>query len=94
MKELKDVIASRILKSGDVIVVVEIYKPEEDGGDFRCGYSISYSEIERSGYAIGVDSVQALQLTMAKINAQLVSLGEKLGKPIFWLDMPGTGFVV
>lgn len=92
MKELKDVVASRILKSGDVVVVVEIYKPEEDGEDFRCGYSISYSEIEKSGSAMGIDSVQALRLAMAKIDSQLVYLGEKLGKPIFWLDMPSTGF--
>jgi len=93
MKELKEIIASRILKSGDVIVNVEIYKPEEDGGDFRCRYLIYYGEIEKTGYAIGVDSVQALQLAMAKINAQLVYFGEESGNPIFWLDMPGTGFV-
>ncbi|GHD73885.1 hypothetical protein GCM10007164_23640 [Luteimonas padinae] len=94
MSEVKDPIAQRTLKAGDSAIVVTIGKPEEDEGDYRCWYSLDTGQNRKQSYAIGADSLQALQLAMIKINADLLALGEELGVPVTWLDdTPGGGFV-
>ncbi|MCD9033204.1 hypothetical protein LDO32_15870 [Luteimonas sp. Y-2-2-4F] len=95
MHEIKEPIAQRTLKSGDAIIVVTIDKPEEDEGDYRCRYLLDAGQKKKLSYAIGVDSVQALQLAMKKINADLLAIGKEIGTPVTWLDgTPGdNGFV-
>ncbi|WP_152540873.1 DUF6968 family protein [Luteimonas huabeiensis] len=94
MHEIKEPIAQRTLKSGDFIITVNIDKPEADELDYRCWYSINIGQRKKISYAIGIDSVQALQLAMKKINADLLAIGKETGAPITWLDeAPGeNGF--
>lgn len=95
MTEIKEPIAQRILRAGDVMIVVTIAKPEEDEGDYRCPYSLNIGKKIKLSYAMGMDSVQALQLAMKKINADLIAVGNELGTPVSWLDdNPGeNGFL-
>ncbi|BBJ96002.1 DUF6968 family protein [Xanthomonas campestris] len=94
MKENQEHILKRTLKAGSRTIVVTINKPSEEGEDFRCQYTIDDGESRRLSYAMGMDSVQAMQLAMKKIIIDLLALGEKIGNPINWLeDGPeGSGF--
>ncbi|QBH01525.1 DUF6968 family protein [Xanthomonas oryzae] len=94
MNENQEHVLKRTLKAGSTIVIVTINKPSEDGGDFRCQYTIDDGESRRVSYAMGMDSVQAMQLAMKKIGVDLISLGKKIGNPINWLedDSEGSGF--
>lgn len=96
MSEIKGPIARRELKYGDDVIVVTIDKPEEDEADFRCRYLLDSGNKRRLSYAMGVDSVQALQLAMKKINSDLLAIGKETGVPVTWLDgAPGeNGFSV
>jgi hypothetical protein len=96
--EVSESIAERKLVMGAVEVIVTIGKPQpfDDDEDYFCPYSIEYAEQKKVSYAGGMDAVQALQLTMKKIGADLANLAKTQGVPITWLpDAPGdTGFSV
>jgi hypothetical protein len=95
MIEPNEVIAQRALHAGGIKLLVSIAKPIQDEEDFRCRYSLVGDEgIQKTGYAIGMDAVQALQLAMKKIKVDLASIEEKIGMPFSWLDdEPGvSGF--
>ena len=89
-------IAVRKLSSGDDEIVVTIGKPElfEDGNDYQCPYTIDYLNKVKCGHASGVDAVQAIQLAMISIGAELKFLSTKYDNPISWFkDVLGdTGF--
>lgn len=95
MSDMQVPIARRTLAAGSTVVVAKIMRPQEDEGDYRCRYVLEAGQDKKLGYAIGIDGVQALQLAMAKINADLLAMSEALGAPITWLDSaPGdSGFV-
>lgn len=94
--EVAEPIACRLLKCGQETLFVKIGMPQpfEDGDDFYCPYCIEAAGQTTCSYAAGMDSVQALQLAMKKIGAELRYLAEKRGSPISWVDdTPGdTGF--
>ena len=94
--EIGESIAERTLVMGAEEVVVTIGKPRpfDDGEDYFCPYSIEYAGQKKVSYAGGMDAVQALQLTMKKIGADLSHLAKTQGVLIAWLpDSPGdTGF--
>lgn len=94
--EIGEPIAERMLVIGTEEIVVIIGKPQpfDDGEDYFCPYSIEHTEQKKVSYAGGMDAVQALQLAMKKIGADLAHLAKTRGVPIAWLpDMPGdTGF--
>lgn len=94
MTEIKDWIARRVLTAGNNEIVVYMFKPEEDGGDFRCRYLIEMVDKKKEGYAIGMDSFQALQLAMQRIGVDLVSIEMQISTTVTWLDdTPGeNGF--
>ena len=96
IRELGEPIADRKLAMGTNEVVVTIGKPQpfDDNEDYYCPYSIEYAGQKKVSYAGGMDAVQALQLTMKKIGADLAYLAKTQGVPIAWLpDTPDdTGF--
>lgn len=81
---------------GEETILVTIGKPEpvEGEGDYCCRYKIEGAGKKKTSYAIGLDAVQALQLTMKKIGVDLEAHARKRGIPVSWLgDTPGkTGF--
>lgn len=85
-----------VMDGRDVLVVIGRPQQVGNGSDFRCRYSIRYMEHERVSHAYGLDAVQALQLAMKKIGADLTYLAQTENKTISWLsDTPGdTGFPI
>ncbi|MFK2874949.1 DUF6968 family protein [Dyella lipolytica] len=89
-----DPIAQRKLTFGRSSIIVQIGRPEISEDDFMCAYSISSGGQEKLGHAMGMDSVQALQLALVSIEIDLKALARSSGQEITWLeDTPGnTGF--
>ena len=98
--QLKDVgvqIATRELQASGRKITVVIGKPEmfPDGVNFYCPYQIVGIGNERVRYAGGVDAVQALQLAMQMIGAELYTSQEAQSKQLSWVDDTGNlGFPV
>ena len=96
IEKISEPIATRILTAGSDNVTVVIGKPEKfrDGSDYYCPYSIEYRNKAKFSYAGGMDSVQALQLAMRKVGADLIHMGTTTGTAFSWLsDTTGdTGF--
>lgn len=69
-------------------IFVEWMKPRRDRGDWRCDFVIHRPHLgEARGYAVGVDSTQALLLAMGLASDRL-----KLEIPdAEWLDTGGLG---
>lgn len=98
--QLKDVgvqIAIRELQANGRKITVVIGKPEmfPDGVNFYCPYQIVGIGNERVRYSGGVDAVQALQLAMKMIGAELYTSQEAQSKQLSWVDDTGNlGFPV
>ncbi|WP_063039224.1 DUF6968 family protein [Nocardia pseudovaccinii] len=76
--ELGEPIAVRTLHRGDEPVTVEIGSPQSylESEDYFCPFRISGKELLEEGYTVGVDSVQALTLTLARIGDVLAASGD------------------
>ncbi len=90
-------IASRELLAGRdrVFVTMGMPKPFDPDGmeGFYCPYSIEFRGQKKVRYAGGADAVQALQLAMNMIGADLGLLARQQNIRIFWDDERlGTGF--
>ncbi|MBB5918438.1 hypothetical protein BJY24_007350 [Nocardia transvalensis] len=75
--ELGEPIAVRTLHRGDEPVTVEIGRPRPymESEDFFCPFRITGIELQEEGYTVGVDSVQALTLTLARVGDVLAVSG-------------------
>lgn len=87
--QLQDVgiqIATRTLAAGGKQVTVVIGKPEEfpEGDNFYCPYQIVGIGNGRVRYAGGVDAVQALELALKMIGAELYTSQEAQAKQLSW----------
>jgi hypothetical protein len=87
--DLGDVIATRSLSDsakGDRKVVVSIGRPQRfpDSDDYYCPFQITALGRERVKYAAGVDAIQALQLVMKMIGAELEALERSTGGKLTW----------
>ncbi|MDP1913269.1 hypothetical protein [Brevundimonas sp.] len=64
-------------------IVVRWMKPTPDHSDWRCEYSIAWPDASvRRGYAMGVDSTQALILAFHPVSTDL----ELAPWPVRWFD--------
>lgn len=91
------IIATRRLRiigdEHDVEVPVTIHMPVEDDRAWRCDYEIGWPQGPWAFRALGVDSVQALQLAMFAIGTDLwASSYHQAGLLIFEDDDPSYGF--
>lgn len=83
--EITQSIGIRKLSFGSEELTVVLGMPEAiEDNDFLCPYAIAFGENVRSGYAIGVDGVQAIQLAMRKIASDLLHMSKVSGMPISW----------
>jgi hypothetical protein len=92
------VIASRTIDLADPsgsAVQVSIMQPEPDGDDYRCEFEIvGLGEKTINSYGMGVDSTQALILTLQMIGARLYTSNEGKAGHLSWLGMKNLGFPV
>lgn len=81
-------------------VFVEILEPEIDpqtDGHYICHYKISGLDKNLNGYGIGVDSIQALYITLQLIGNRLYTTDEFKSGRLRWpysLDQSDLGFPV
>lgn len=88
-------IASRTLRivegDGERSVVVRLFLPEPDGAAWTCAYEVGWPENPRFFQAFGVDAVQAIELALHMIGAELyTSEHHQAGTLVF--DAPGAGY--
>ncbi len=65
-------------------VTITIGIPQKHGDDFLCPYKIVGIGEERVQHAIGIDALQALQLTLKKIGADLYTSDEARAGMLSW----------
>lgn len=74
-------------------VVVRVFVPQPDTeGNWQCQYEIKGGRANRSFFAVGIDSVQALALALESVRVDL-DYEERRRNARFWfLDEPGHEF--
>jgi hypothetical protein len=90
------VIASRTLtlrvRSGTIDVPIKMYAPEcEKPGVWRCRYNIGWPDEAHSLAGYGVDSMQAIVITLGMIGAEIYSSNYHKSGDLWW-DAPGNGY--
>jgi hypothetical protein len=88
-----DAIAERMLElrteSGSIEVAVKVGRPEPDPrGDWTCQYEILFGETPKNMAMHGIDSMQALQLTIATLDVELEYGAKRLKGKLFHLNEP------
>lgn len=89
LASIGDVIATRVLRVGDntgTEILVQIGKPCQfaDGRGYYCPYQIVGLGDTKVRYGAGIDAVQALQLVMGIIGADLYSRNRSCGGELRW----------
>lgn len=65
---------------------VLVYAPVDDGDDYRCDYEIvEDGKVAKTGYAIGVDSLQALILALQILSVSAVYSDVAVKRDLYWL---------
>jgi hypothetical protein len=89
------IIAERMLNyivaGSDVGVAVRLFAPEFDGVSWVCRYQIDWPHGRRTGFAAGLDSVQALHLTMQKIGIDIYTSEYHATGRLAW-EKQGAGY--
>jgi hypothetical protein len=76
-------------------VQVSVMQPEPDGNDYRCEFQIvGLGEETINSYGMGVDSTQALILTLEQIGTRLYTSNEGQAGQLSWLGTKNLGFPV
>lgn len=88
-----DTIAERLLElrteSGSLEVSVLVGRPEPDPrGDWACPYEIRFGEAVQQMAMHGIDSMQALQLTLATLDVELRYVANLPKGELYHLDEP------
>ena len=91
------IIATRIFRiigdDDDVEVPVHIHMPVEDDRCWRCDYELGFPRHPRKFHAYGIDGVQALQLAMFALGAELWANPWHHAGQLIWIDDdPTYGF--
>jgi hypothetical protein len=89
------VIANRTLTLRDggreIEIPIRIHAPAQDGAGWSCRFEIDWPEGTQAMAAAGLDSIQALQLALEMIGANLyTSSYHRSGALVF--DAPGDGY--
>jgi hypothetical protein len=94
-----DVIAERQLElridGTSVNVTVKIGRPTpgETGVDWVCPYEVHFGDTCRSMAMHGGDSMQALHLTIATLDAELERGAKRRAGTLYWFDEPFTSLL-
>ena len=95
LESIGEVIAERVLHlsrdGGESrLVTVRLGKPQQypDGNGYFCPYEITAADYRKAFYAAGLDSMQALRLTLRMVSVELHAL-RRDGHPDMYFDEPG-----
>jgi Domain of unknown function (DUF6968) len=88
-------IATRILRlrraADDVEIPVRIFAPEQRTGSWFCKFEVGWPDGPWAMAAGGVDAVQALELALKMIGAQIYASDHHTAGRLVWLE-PGRGY--
>jgi hypothetical protein len=88
-------IATRILKlrhpDGDIEIRVRIFAPKPETIDWSCQFEIDWPDEKLTRAATGVDAVQALELALRMIGAQVYASDHHASGKLLW-QRPGEGY--
>ncbi|MEZ5901185.1 MAG: hypothetical protein R3D51_17025 [Hyphomicrobiaceae bacterium] len=87
----KTIIARRTLHVGATPVEISVECPVLDGEDYCCRYAINWPQCTQKGYAMGVDSMQALILALSHIASDVRSPRVQPEEEIYWLELGDEG---
>jgi hypothetical protein len=88
------IIATRILKrrpQGDIEIPIHIFAPKRQKVDWSCQFEIGWPDEKLTRIAIGIDAVQALELALRMIGAQIYASDHHDSGRLEWLE-PGKGY--
>lgn len=88
-------IATRVLTlrrpAGDTEIPVRIFAPEQQASDWACRFEIDWPDGMWAMAAGGVDAVQALELALKMIGAQIYASDHHPSGNLVWQE-PGRGY--
>lgn len=89
------IIAERVLSVSEADmkrrVVVRLFAPIQQTGDWACRYEIDWPEGRWTGSVAGIDAVQALHLALQKVGLDLYLSSHHQARRLSW-DEPGRGY--
>jgi hypothetical protein len=89
------IIATRVLTlrrpTGDIEIPIRIFAPEQQTIDCVCRFEVDWPDGKWAMAAEGVDEVQALELALRIIGAQIYSSDYHASGQLMWLE-PGKGY--
>ena len=89
------VIATRVLKlrnpKGDIEIPIRIFAPERLEIDWGCRVEIDWPDEKLARMAVGGDGVQALDLALKLVGAQVYASDYHEAGKLEWLE-PGQGY--
>ncbi len=88
-------IATRVLKlrrnTGDIEIPIRIFAPKHEGTSWSCKLEVDWPDGTLTMAAGGVDAVQALELALNIIGAQIYASDHHASGKLMWLE-PGKGY--
>ena len=89
------IIATRVLtlrrKGGDIEIPIRVYAPEQHSNHCTCRVEVEWPDGTVTVPVGGVDTVQALDLALKTIGAQLYASDHHASGQLMWLE-PGKGY--
>ena len=81
--------------SGDIEVPIRLFEPEEKGRAWICRYEIEWPDQKHSGFAAGIDSIQALLLALQRIGVEMYTSAYHEAGSLKWpKSAKGYGFPI
>jgi hypothetical protein len=93
------IIATRVLKlkgpREDIEILIRIFAPEKLEIDWGCRFDIDWPDEKLTRIAVGIDAIQALELAMKLIGAQIYTSDYHEAGKLEWFALgQGYGFPV
>jgi hypothetical protein len=89
------VVATRALKlrraAGDIEIPIRIFAPVRQDVDWSCQFEIGWPDETLTRLAVGIDAVQAFELALRMIGAQIYASDHHQTGKLEWLE-PGRGY--
>ncbi len=89
------IISERIItldsESGKLEKPIRLFAPVSQGTDWQCHYQIDWPDNRRTGFAAGLDSMQAIYLALQKIGFDLYMSAYHATGSLYW-QVPKSGY--
>jgi len=77
--------------TGDIEIPIRIHAPQPATGDWSCRFEVGWPDGGLTMDAGGIDAVQALDLALRMIGAQIYASDHHASGKLVWLE-PGKGY--